>query len=368
MPRTTSSDGGTSAGHQTRQHPESDATRDHGRGADQQERGLEGTGFRQLLLGLTLLHRLRAEAVGVGPAATGRGGGAAGVATAGGAPAARVAARGRATVTGTALVAGAALLTGTTLLATTNGSGTTLLATTNRGSTTLLATTNRGSTTLLATANGSSTTLVGTTLLTATNGSGATLLATTDRGSTTLLATTNGSGTTLLATTDRGSTTLLATTNGGGTTLLTATNGSGTTLVGATVHAARVAASIDATRVSVIADTETGVYGHTHTCGLCDARDGQRRAGGDHRARRDPRHANACLLGHLLATPSSRFVEVQRPGQRPRGGYIWSAPGHTRPRNTHATGSFPIFHIRVKAAARAMTGFTPDVPGMGIQL
>ena len=60
------SDSGTATADQTRQHPEADATRDHGGGADQQERGLGGAGLRQLLLDRSLLHRLRADAVGVG--------------------------------------------------------------------------------------------------------------------------------------------------------------------------------------------------------------------------------------------------------------------------------------------------------------
>ncbi|SCK16710.1 hypothetical protein B046DRAFT_01685 [Streptomyces sp. LamerLS-316] len=56
----------TAAARQTRQDAEADATGDHRRGADQQERGLGRTGLGELVLALALLDRLVADAVGVG--------------------------------------------------------------------------------------------------------------------------------------------------------------------------------------------------------------------------------------------------------------------------------------------------------------
>nr|WP_326670296.1 hypothetical protein [Streptomyces sp. NBC_01257] len=58
--------GGRAAVHQARQDPEADASGDHRRGADQQERGLGRTGLGQLVLALALLGRLVADRVGVG--------------------------------------------------------------------------------------------------------------------------------------------------------------------------------------------------------------------------------------------------------------------------------------------------------------
>ncbi|WP_187283107.1 hypothetical protein [Streptomyces sp. t39] len=344
---------GASATDEARQHAEADATGDHGRGAQQQERGLGGAGLRQFLLGLALLDRLRARTVGVGA----RAGVTVDHATVGVGVVATVR---PAVVVATVVVATVSTAVGTAVSATVSATVSTTVSTAVSTTIGTAVSTTIGtavSTAVSATIGTAVSTAVSTTIGTAIGATIGTAVSTTigTAVSTTIGATIGTAVSTTIGTavsTTIGATvsTAVSTTIGTAvsTTIGTAVSTTIGTAVSTTIGTAvstTIGATVDTTRVAVDADTGVdavlvGVGGHLErahvdverlrgTCG------GQRRTRGDHGAGGYTRDANPRLLRHLAATPSSFSSLEQRPEQQ-QARVRRDSPARTRPGNTHA--------------------------------
>ncbi|MFF9651341.1 pentapeptide repeat-containing protein [Streptomyces sp. NPDC014622] len=321
--RSPSGDGTTA--HQARQDPEADASGDHRRGADQQERGLGGAGLGELVLALALLHRLvaggvRGGVVGalrtieVDGAGAGLTGGGTGVAAAGGGAGGGVARGAGRAAPGRAGGAVAAVAVATGLLATglvATVPVATRLLTAVAVATGLLA---AGLVAAVAVATGLlATGLVATVPV-------ATRLLATVAVATGLLAALVGAtfvGAALVGTAFVRATFIGAALVGTAFVRATLVGAAlvGTTLVGAalvdTTGAPTVAAvglagepglGADRRVVGLHADTKVAAHG------LCRTGSGERGTCGDHRTGGDPRDAYSRLLGHLLLPPVAVLV------------------------------------------------------------
>ncbi|MFC9604178.1 hypothetical protein ACFTTN_12050 [Streptomyces niveus] len=282
------------AADQTREHPEPDATGDHGRGTDEQEGGLGGAGLRQLLLGLALLDRLRTGVVGVG---TARGAG----------TGATVGATGLTLVGATALALGGATIGSTVSTAVSATIGTAVSTTIGTAVSTTIGTAVSAtigtavSTAVSATIGTAVSATIGTavgTAVSATIGStvGTAVSATIGTAVGTAVSATIG---TAVSTAIGSTVSATIGTRGGaddGVAAVGAFRGAlGVTEAEADVQAVLVDVRLgaQATDVDIDADGRSG------------ARGGQRSTGCDHRAGGYPRYADPRLLGHVLATPSS---------------------------------------------------------------
>nr|WP_328894282.1 hypothetical protein [Streptomyces sp. NBC_00236] len=352
--------GGGAAVHQARQDPEADASGDHRRGADQQERGLGRASLGELVLALALLGRLVADRVGVGVVGAlstvevdGAGAGVSGGATVRRGTVGPFATTGSATATGRRVTAtGSSVATTNSSVATTNSS----IATTNSSVTATnssIATTNSSVTATnssIATTNSSVTATnssIATTnsSVTATNSSIATTNSsvTATNSSVTAtnssIATTNSSvtATSHVSATGRVATTghVTATSHVGAAGRV-ATTGCSIATTGGVVLA--VDADVQTVFVGLGVDADTGDI-DTDADGLGRACGGQRGARGNDRARGYPRDADSRLLRHVLLPPVAVLVNgAAIRGARPGGVCSERRPtscrGHaTRPRS-----------------------------------
>ncbi|MFF3732612.1 pentapeptide repeat-containing protein [Streptomyces sp. NPDC002476] len=316
--RSPSGDGTTV--HQARQDPEADASGDHRRGADQQERGLGGAGLGELVLALALLHRLVADgvrggvvsalrAVEVDGAGAGLTGGGTGVAAAGGGAGGGVArgagraapGRARGTVAAVAVATGllatglvaTVAVTARLLAAVAVTAGLVAAVAVTAGLVAAVAITARLLAAVAVTA-GLLAALVGATFV------GAALVGAALVGATFVGATFVGAalvGATFVGAALVGATFIGATL--GGATLVDTT---GVPTVATVGLAGEPGLGADRRVVGLHADTKVAAHG------LCRTSSGERGTCGNHRTGGDPRDAYSRLLGHLLLPPVAVLV------------------------------------------------------------
>ncbi|MFF3289842.1 hypothetical protein [Streptomyces sp. NPDC003023] len=342
------------ATHETRQHTEADATGDHRRGTDDQERGLGGAGLRQLtavafartgvagpgelFLALALLDGLRAGVVGVGVVTV------TAVAATGVAVAARVAVATVSATIGTTVSATIGTTVSTTI-------GTAVSATI--GTTIGTAVSTAVSTTVSATIGTAVSATIGTAVSTAVSATIGTTIGT--AVSTTVSATIGTAVSTTIGTTVSA-------------TIGTAVSTTIGTAVSTAVRTATQRRVDDAVVVTVAITEDADIHLGLDAAdlrragqveGLCGPCGGQRRTRGDHGTGGYTRDANPRLLGHLAATPSSYLVVGAASGAAGSGADVPRPRSHTPQKYACRAPPFPVSAEASRSLADAMPEMLP---------